>query len=121
MVTCLLAHAESATAISSNVVRTWVSPNETEVSYRHRRRAWLEVKVFLVIGNVNAQRVAVSSTAWLDDTLATKPFFQEIMCVLHLSLLFWCEVIAAKSFYVLEGVEQLKLLICVSKDARIHT
>ena len=40
--------------------------NETEVSYRHRERAPLEVKMFQSYRNVSVRRVAVSSTDWLD-------------------------------------------------------
>jgi hypothetical protein len=39
--------------------------NEIEVSCRHRERAVLEVKRFYSSENVNARRVAVSSTDWL--------------------------------------------------------
>ena len=42
--------------------------NEKEVSYRHRGRAWSEVKSVLVMQDVSAQRVAVSSTDWLDGS-----------------------------------------------------
>jgi hypothetical protein len=38
----------------------------TEVSYRHRERAVLEVKVSQSYQKVCAQRVAVISTDWLD-------------------------------------------------------
>ncbi len=63
---------------------------------------------------------AVGFIVWLDDTLSTKPFFQEIVCLLHLSLLFCCEVIAAKAFNIFQSVKQLELLICVRKDPWIH-
>ena len=43
-----------------------MTPNEKEVSYRHRERAGLEVKIFWSCKNANARRVAVSSTDWLD-------------------------------------------------------
>ena len=40
------------------------------MSYRHRKRAVLEVESVLVTKSVNARRVAVSSTDWLDDRRA---------------------------------------------------
>ena len=50
------------------VFETYVclSSNEKEVSYRHRGRAVLEVKRLQSCQDVGAQRVAVSSTDWLD-------------------------------------------------------
>ena len=66
------------------------------------------------------RRGAVGFIDWLDDTLSTKPFFQEIVCLLHLSFLFCREVIAAKALNIFQGVKQLELLICVSKHPWIH-
>jgi len=73
----------------------------------------------LVILKVNAQRVAVTSTDWLDDMLPTKSLFHEIMCSLHLPLFFGREVVTAEAFNILQRVEQLEFLICMRQHRRV--
>ena len=63
----MLAESTTPMIASNHVFARLTASNENEVSYRHRRRAVLEVKMAESSENVNAGRVAVSSTDWLDD------------------------------------------------------